>query len=111
MKKIKMVVAFILLSILCMSAVSCASKSKFVGTWEGSWTYNGNKIDRMFTLQEDGTYSEITYRNNIKSSSETGTYEISGNSVILSPEGESSTTEYTYKNGYLINNDHKMAKQ
>ena len=84
-----------------------------IGTWHGTYTYNGNEFESTFILKEDGTYTKETYKNGSFSSSEKGTYEvIDGKSVLLRKDGNKTTgMEFTYEGGKLVNNDHKFSKQ
>ena len=95
MKIMKSFVAVALLLALCLSLVACSvSKEDVVGTWTGSWTYNGNSYVEAIVLSENGTY------------------EISGRRVELHPNGEKGhTTPYEYKGGKLVNNDHEFTKK
>ena len=108
----KKALALILLVVLCLSLAACtASKDDLVGTWSGSWEYEGNLFVETFTLTENGTYTSTLYKNGNLNKTESGTYEIDGNTVDLHPTGEGSWTSYDYKGGKLINNDHEFTKR
>jgi len=113
MKIMKSLVAVALLLALCLSLVACSvSKEDVVGTWTGSWTYNGNSYVEAIVLSENGTYASAMYKNGSYYKTETGTYEISGRRVELHPNGEKGhTTPYEYKGGKLVNNDHEFTKK
>lgn len=111
MKKMRMAVAVLLALTLCLALTACGvSKDDVVGTWTGTWTYNGNSFAKAFVLSENGTYASTTLKNGAYHETQTGTYAISGNKVELHPENEAGTTVYKYKNGTLINNDHVFVK-
>lgn len=111
MKKMRMIVAFALVLSMCLCLTACGvSKDDVVGTWTGTWTYNGNSFAKAFVLSETGTYASTTLKNGAQHKVEMGTYEINGNKVELHPENEMGTTVYKFKNGTLINNDHVFVK-
>ncbi len=112
MKKIKSIVAAIMVCVICLSLCSCAVKKEDVtGTWSSSWVYNGNEIACMFTLNENGKYNEVTFKNNTLYKVENGTYEIKGSKVILHLNGnEGISTEYKFRNDKLVNNKHEYIK-
>lgn len=109
----KKALALFLVAVLCLSLVACApSKEKLVGTWSGSWTYNGNEFTRTFVLESDGTYTEVMYKNGEYYKTETGTYEIRGRNVDLHPNGDKNqSTPHKYRGGKLYNADHAFVKQ
>lgn len=109
----KKAVSLILALVMCLSLIACsASKEDLVGTWSGSWTYNGNQFERTFVLKNDGTYTSVMYKNGQYYETESGTYEISGRTVDLHPNGdEGQSTPYKYKGGKLVNNDHEFVKE
>ena len=113
MKKFKGVISVVLICVICISLCACSiTKEKAVGTWSGSYVYNGNQFTSAFVLSADGTYSQATYKNGRLSSAETGTYEVKGGKVILHENGDmTSSTEYEYKNGKLVNNGHEFTKE
>ena len=113
MKTAKILVSLILALAICISLCSCRLKQEdAVGTWSGSYEYNGNQFFCTFALLEDGTYSKIVYKNDSFSSSEIGTYEVKSNKVILHENGNlGGSTEYKYQSGKLVNNKHKFAKE
>ena len=112
MRKIKSLVAVVLLCVICFSLCACGiSKKEAIGTWGGSYTYKGNKFVRTFVLGADDEYAEVTFKNGSMSSSEVGTYEVKGNKVILHKDGNKGiSTIYKYKGGKLVNNDHEFSK-
>lgn len=112
MKMMKIVLAAVLLLALCLTLCACGiSKKEAVGTWAGSYVYNGNQFARSFVLSEDGTYVEVVLKNGDFSSTEEGTYEVKGGKVILHENGNTGiSTVYKYKGGNLVNNDHEFAK-
>lgn len=112
MKTCKILVAAMLICAVCLSLCACGiSKAEAVGTWSGSYVYNGNLFSRAFVLAADGTYSEATYKNGSFSDSEIGTYEVKGGKVILHEDGNMGVaTEYKYKGGKLVNNGHEFSK-
>ena len=112
MKKMKSLIAVILVCAICLTLCACGIKKEdAIGTWVGSYVYNGNQFTRAFTLSADGTYAEVTYKNGEFSSTETGTYEVKGGKVILHENGNMGiSTTYKYKGGALVNNDHEFYK-
>ena len=112
MKNYKILVAIILICSICLGLCACGiSKHDAVGTWVGTYVYNGNQFSRSFVLSADGTYAEVTYKNGALSDSEIGTYEVKGGKVILHENGNMGTsTEYKYKGGALVNNKHEFYK-
>lgn len=110
----KKALALILLVALCFTLVACsrAKDEGLPGTWTGNWEYNGNLIKKTFTLNEDGTYSSVLYRNGELNTRETGTYEADASEVRLYPNGgTSSWTAYDYMDGTLVNNGHVFTKK
>lgn len=112
MKKFRFVVAIALVLSMCVCLCACGlEKSDVVGTWVGSYTYNGNQFQASFVLGADGKYTKITFKNGALSSTDSGTYEVKGKKVRLhSSNGVGGTTEYKYKGGALVNNGHKFYK-
>lgn len=107
----KKTLSVILLVVLCLSLASCAvTKKDLVGTWTGSWTYEGNAIERTIVLEDDGTYRSTIYQNGSFAKAESGVYEIDGNSISLHETGEMGYSVFDYKGGKLVNGDHKFVK-
>ena len=60
MKRLKFVLALVLLAALCLSLVGCGlSEEDAVGTWGGTYTYNGSRFTVVFELFDDGTYLKM----------------------------------------------------
>jgi hypothetical protein len=97
----------------CLAFCSCGiSEDEAVGTWSGTYTYNGNDYKVTFVLGDDGEYAKITYKNGILSSGEDGTWEIDGGDVLLHEDGNTKVaTRYEYDGEALVNNDHKFYKK
>lgn len=75
-------------------------------------TFNGSSFSCAFVLSADGTYAEATYKDGSLSSTESGTYEVKSNKVILHENGNMGTsTVYKYKGGKLVNNGHEFTKE
>lgn len=108
----KKVIALLLALALCVALCACGiSKEDVVGGWAGSYTYNGDSFSVGLVLTEDGEYSKVIYKNGSPSSSESGTYEIDGDEVVLHENGKSGTsTRYEYDDGALVNNGHKLER-
>jgi len=113
MKTCKILIAVMLLGAICFGLCACGiTKETAVGTWAGTYVYDGNQFACSFVLSEDGDYAKVTLKNGSMSSSETGTYEVKGGKVILHKDGNMGvSTEYKYKGGKLVNNGHEFVKQ
>lgn len=111
--KMKSLLAILLICAFCLPLCACGiSEEEAVGTWSGTYEYNGSSFSVAFVLSANGQYAKAVYKNGSMSSSETGTWEIGGGDVLLHKNGDSSTaTRYEYKGGALVNNDHKFYKQ
>lgn len=112
MKKFRSFISVILLCAICLGLCACGiSEDEAVGTWVGSYTYEGNQFTSSFVLTDDKTYVKVTMKDGALSSTENGTYEIKGNKVILHKDGNMGISiTYKYKRGNLVNNDHKFSK-
>ena len=116
MKKLTKIISLcVMVALLVSTLAACGlSEAEAVGTWSGTYTYNGNDFSVAIVLESDGSYAKVTMKNGMLSSSETGDYEIKGNKVTLYDSdsivyhGKSIT--YKYKNGALVNNDHYFYK-
>lgn len=109
MKKTKVLALFLVL-VLSFSMVACgASKSDIKdalqGSWVAKWTMMGKQITRYYTFKGD-TYTTggVTYLG--KLDPETGTYKITNEFIVLTPDdgGKSNDLEYTYnkKTGEIV---------
>lgn len=115
MKKLKFILALVLLTALCLSLVGCGlSEEDAVGTWGGSYIYNGSTVTVVFQLFEDGTYLKMVEKDGNMQDLDMGTYTVEkdllGTKVVLDSDIDSATTTYEYKNGGLYNNGHKFTK-
>ena len=117
MKKMKKILSLCLVAVmLCTMLTACGGPSKedVIGTWSGSYIYNGNEFSQAFVLNPDGTYAKATTKNGELSSTETGDYEIDGSDVVLYDSSSltyhGDAIRYEYKDGVLINADHKFMK-
>lgn len=112
MKKFASVIALVVLLSLFLSLCACSIEKKdVVGSWGGTYTYEGNSFSVGIALGNDGNYAKVVYKNGSSNSSETGTYEIDGRSVILHPNGDKGhSIEYKFSGGSLENNGHKLSK-
>ena len=110
--KTKLIVAVILVLTLCFAFCACGmTRDKAVGTWSGTYEYNGNYFSVSFVLSSDGEYSYISYKNGDFNKSETGTWEIEDGAVVLHVDGNTSkSTIYEYDGDALVNNNHKFYK-
>ncbi|MBO5859980.1 MAG: hypothetical protein J6R20_09440, partial [Clostridia bacterium] len=87
------------------------SRKEAIGTWSGSYEYDGNSFSATFVLEEDGDYAYLSYKNGSYNKTEGGTWECKGGKVILHEEGNRNiSSEYTYKDNALVNNDHYFYK-
>lgn len=109
----KKVVSLLMLAVLTLSLMGCTvAKEDVVGTWAGTWEYNGNSFAKAFVLSEDNTYEAVFYKNGDFHEAETGIYEIDGRTVTLYPNGDKDMgTPYDYENGNLVNADHAFTKE
>ena len=100
----------IIVMLTCMLASCGASLNDLIGTWHSDYTYNGSKYSVTFYIDEDGSYGEVTFKNGVLHSTESGDVEIEGSTVYLHPTGSKSRTVFTYKDGTLLNGDHVYTK-
>ena len=109
----KMLALSLAVVLCCLFLCACGiSEEKAVGTWSGSYIYNGNSFSVSFVLEPNGEYSEVVYKNGSLSSTEDGTWEIKGGKVIMHEDGNmGSSTVYEYRGGALINNNHEFTKE
>lgn len=111
MKKCKALVAIILVFALCACLGACGIKQEeAIGTWLGTYEYNGDTFSIGFKLESDGSYRKITYKNGELYKAEDGSWEIEGGKVALRSSSSAGTTYYEYKNEKLVNNDHEFTK-
>lgn len=112
MKKVKALVAVVMICAICLSLCACGVVEKtFVGTWSGSYEYNGNTFAKAFVLDEDGNYTEVTMKNGSLYDTESGTYEVKGIKLLLHEDGNTGTsTPYSIRLGKLVNNGHVFTK-
>lgn len=112
MKAFTRVISICLLAIMMTTIlVSCGpSMSDVAGTYTGTYTYNGSFFSVAIVLEESGSYAKATAKDG-KTTTETGTFEIDGDEVVLHKSGNSSNnTRYTYTDGQLENNGHIFKK-
>ena len=97
---------------LCFCLCACGiSREEAAGAWSGTYEYHGNQFSVAFVLEADGDYAKVTLKNGSLSSAEDGTWEVKGGKVILHEDGDMGiSTEYKYKGGALVNNDHYFYK-
>ncbi len=103
-------VIVLLIGILAACGIS---KDELVGSWTGTYTYNGNRFDVAIVFKSSGSYSKATMKNGTLSSTETGDWEIKGGKVILYSDAATYhgvSTTYNYKGGKLENNNHYFSK-
>lgn len=112
--KFKRILALTLVSAMCcLLLCSCGgiSEDDAVGTWSGSYVYNGNTFSVKFNLSADGKYAKVTTKNGSLDSAEDGTWEIKSGDVVLHKNGSNAfTSTYEYESGALVNNGHKFTK-
>lgn len=111
--RINKIIALVLAAMMCCVLLSACgiSESDAVGTWSGTYVYDGNNFAVAFILSADGEYSKATVKNGEVSSTETGVWEIDGGKVVLHKDGNFGvSTEYKFKGGALVNNDHEFYK-
>lgn len=112
MKKTRSILALALVCMLCVTLCACGiNEEEAVGTWSGTYVYNGNSFAVAFVLSADGNYSSVIYQNGSFHSSEEGTWEIDAGDVVLHENGNMGiATRYEFKGGKLVNNDHEFTK-
>lgn len=102
MKKIISVsLVLVILLFLAACGSSKLTSGDLIGTWSGSWEFNGNNINSSIEFQRDGTLVKVSYINNEMSKLETETYIIDGNKVVINWDNPPSTTTYKFKDGRL----------
>lgn len=108
MKKIS---CLFLALIMLLFFVACgATKDNVVGTWTSSWIYNGEKVVKIVSIDSDGTFKEIVYRDG-RYSAEHGTWTISRGTLETKATGSFSATPYKYSDSKLKNGDHIYVKK
>ncbi len=106
MKTVKIAIVMLLIFSLGLSMVACAiSKEDVVGTWKGSWNYNGYRYSKTLVLKSDGSYSFDLNRDGRLYDDETGLYEVDGNKVTLYPHYGNGKTVYTYDDDKLVSGE------
>ena len=113
MKKTKAAISLIMVVSICLVLVACGiSQDEVVGTWSGTWEYNGKLIACAIVLNANGSYAKAIVKDGSDTSAEVGTYEIKGSEVRLHPNGNTGDTiAYKYKGGALVNNGHELYKK
>lgn len=107
----KKAVALLLALVMVLALCGCGlSSGDLVGVWNGSWEYNGNMINEIIAFESNGHYEKAVYINGNPYSTESSTYEIKGNKLILHKNDDTGYTEYKYHNGKLTNNKHDLTK-
>lgn len=111
---------FLLIVVFVLSFAGCGTLTTgdLIGTWSGSWDFNGATINNTIEFDIDGTYKEISYHNNELSDIKTGTYVIDGNKVSTThihtnPNNGYKTPvtiTYKYRGGKLRNSGHYLSK-
>lgn len=99
--------------LLSLQLVACGVKQEdIIGTWTGSWEYNGHAIQATLVLREDNTFSQSSINDGETKDPETGTYKISGSKVVLKFDNEfDGTAEYKFHDGVLTNGNHDLARE
>ena len=117
MKKTIRAVSVCLVVVMIISTLVACSPSveEVVGTYSGSYTYNGNRFNVVIMLYDDGTYVKAIGKNGSVSSVESGDYEIRGNEIRLYDSDtvveHGSWTDYKYSKDTLENNGNKLTKE
>lgn len=105
------IAAGVLIIIILLASLIPVKQSKIVGTWDGSWTYEGSSFEKIILFEADSTFTSLTYKNGSVNDLDMGSYEIKGKKVILhSSINNGVMTEYKYKRGKLFNNGHGLSK-
>ena len=79
-----------------------------IGAWVGDYYYNDKHIHTTYILRSDGTYSEVTYRDDEKITDNEGSWTFDGSTLKLkATDTPNLTTPFTYVDDVLINNNYK----
>lgn len=105
------IVVTILIITVFFTGCGSVSSGDLIGTWSGSWEYEGKQINASIQFERNGDYEKVTYTDGSLSSTENGTYTIEGNKVILKDNQFGSNSPYTYSGGKLKQNKHTYAKE
>ena len=106
MKKVRIVSCVLLCLIISMIIVGCgATYENVVGTWRGSYVYEGNELDRTLIVNSNGNFEYTTYKNGSFSESKSGRWSIESGALILYPSGANYQTEFTLSGNTLKNGD------
>lgn len=113
----KIASVLVIFSLLLAVFTACGiSEKELIGTWRSNYVYNGAEIESTMTFYSDGTYYEMSKKNGVISSYDSGYYTIEGGKVDCHITDCSnkleigSETIYKYRSGKLINNDHEWKK-
>ena len=112
----KRIFAAILAATLLLSLlVACSSKpASVVGTYTGTYTYEGNQFEVTIVLGEDNQYTYVSYKNGQSNKTQSGEYDLKGSEVRCydpSVPNHGSHTAYKYSAGTLENNGHVFRKK
>lgn len=116
MKKLGRVLALSLVVAMLLALVTGCSPSveEVVGTYVGTYEYEGESISVAVVIADDGRYAKAVVKRGEVTSSEVGDYEIKGNKIKLYDSSSAvyhgKYTVYKYKNGTIENNGHKLVK-
>ena len=113
MKKSKFLILTVLIVIFSITLCSCGNDGdNLIGTWAGTWVWEGDQISASFVLSENGQYARTVLKNGEFSSSQTGTWEFRDGELRMHNNGDiNSTSVYEYRDGKLYNGDNEHVKQ
>ena len=108
MKSIKNIISIVLAFALCFGLCACVSENSVTGIWTDSYIYNGSSFDVTLILEEDGSYSYLSYKDGAVSRAMEGIWETTGGEVCLYTE--TGSIDYKYTGGALVNGSQELTK-
>jgi hypothetical protein len=106
----KIIKSLIVTGLIITFACACGEKNNLVGNWRGEYEYKGNHYVQYYTLNEDGTYVNITIKNSKCNDYKEGHYEEETFKVNLHENGNVGVYEFEKRGNKLINGGHDYVK-